>query len=141
MVTRENIKDYIFLLREIDATKESIKKTEDEIEKLCEEGTVKDRVYGGEGGRQGYNIEGFPLAAYEKRVRLLKSRKLRLVEKENHITELREEIEKAIDEIPSSRDRQVIMSLFVDNKKQREVAEEFLVERSAVSKIVGKYFK
>ena len=30
----------------------------------CENGTVKDRVYGGEGGIQGYNIEGFPNTKY-----------------------------------------------------------------------------
>ena len=46
---------------EIKRMRADIQKTEDDIARLLEEGTVCDKVKGGLGGIQGFKIEGFPV--------------------------------------------------------------------------------
>lgn len=46
------------------------------------------------------------------------------------------EIEQFIAEIPDSRDRQIFELIYIDGKKQREVAEYMGMERSSISKII-----
>lgn len=45
---------------QIEKVERRIERCERQIEQMQENGTVRDRVYGGEGGIQGFNIEGFP---------------------------------------------------------------------------------
>lgn len=49
------------------------------------------------------------------------------------------EIEQFIAEIPDSRDRQIFELIYIDGKKQREVANEIGLERSVVSKRITNY--
>lgn len=60
----------------------------------------------------------------------IRIRKKRREQVESLITE----IEQFIAEIPDSRDRQIFELIYMDGKKQREVAESMGVERSSVSK-------
>lgn len=139
MVSKDLIIQYRSLQEEIKKIKIDIKKTEDSIAKLIQEGVVEDKVYGGLGGIQGFKIEGFPLAIYEKRINLLRRKADRLSTKENDLLELVESIETMIDNIPVSRDRVIFRSLYFDGKTQQQIADELHIDRSLVSKTISKY--
>lgn len=63
------------------------------------------------------------------------SKQIRIREKRREqVEKLITEIEQFIAEIPDSRDRQIFELIYIDGKKQREVAESMGVERSSVSK-------
>lgn len=62
-----------------------------------------------------------------KQIRIRKQRR-------EQVESLITEIEQFIAEIPDSRDRQIFELIYIDGKKQREVAESMGVERSSVSK-------
>ena len=139
MVSKEQLIQYKSLKSEIEKMKIDIKKTEDSIENLVREGVVEDKVYGGLGGIQGFKIEGFPIAIYEKRRNLLRKKVDRLSEKENELLELVENMETLVDNIPVSRDRVIFRSLYFDGKTQQQIADELHIDRSLVSKTISKY--
>lgn len=138
-VTKEILVQYSDLQEEIKKVRLQIQQTEDDIEKLLNEGTVVDKVNGGLGGIQGFKIEGFPVREFERRKRILRKRKDRLTEFENNLLEQTETIEEFIEEIKSSRDRQILRGLFLENKTQQQIARELYIDRSLVSKIINKY--
>ena len=123
---------------EIESIRRDVSSTEDSIAKLIEEGTVKDRVYGGEGGIQGFNLEGFPVMEYERRLRILKNKRNKLIEKENDLIELTVKVERMIDDMPSSRERVIFHGVFIDGMTQEAVAKLLHIDRSLVSKIITK---
>lgn len=133
MTQYENIKE------ELNRLEIEIKKTEDSIAKLIEEGTVVDKVTGGLGGIQGFKIEGFPVKEYDRRKKALRNRMDRLIEKENDLLEITECIELFIDAIPISRDRQIFTMTYFEKKTQQQVADILHIDRSLVSKIISKY--
>ena len=139
MVSKDILNQYRDLRLEIDEIREEIKKTEDSISELIEEGTVIDKVKGGLGGIQGFKIEGFPQKEYDRRRRILRKKYNRLTEKENDLLELAESIEAIIDEITVSRDRQIFQAIYLKNKTQQQIAKELHIDRSLVSKIISKY--
>ena len=62
-------------------------------------------------------------------------KQIRIREKRREqVEKLITEIEQFIAEIPDSRDRQIFELIYIDGKKQREVAEHVGMERSSVSK-------
>ena len=65
----------------------------------------------------------------EKQIRIREKRK-------EQVESLITEIEQFIAEIPDSRDRQIFELIYIDGKKQREVAEYMGMERSSISKII-----
>ena len=63
------------------------------------------------------------------------SKQIRIREqRREQVEKLITEIEQFIAEIPDSRDRQIFELIYIDGKKQSEVAESMGVERSSVSK-------
>lgn len=68
----------------------------------------------------------------EKQIRIREKRK-------EQVESLITEIEQFIAEIPDSRDRQIFELIYIDGKKQREVANEIGLERSVVSKRITNY--
>lgn len=139
MVSKEILVQYSDMQEEIKKMREDIQKTEDSIAKLIEEGTVQDKVYGGLGGIQGFKIEGFPVAIYERRKQILRKKVDRLSDRENDLLELTETIETFIDEIPVSRDRRIFKAIYFENKTQQQIASELHIDRSLVSKIISRY--
>lgn len=139
MVSKEQLIQYKSLKSEIEKMKIDIKKTEDSIENLVREGVVEDKVYGGLGGIQGFKIEGFPIAIYEKRRNLLRKKVDRLSSKENELLELVENMETLVDNIPVSRDRVIFRALYFEGKTQQQIADELHIDRSLVSKTISKY--
>ena len=139
MVSKEILIQYSDMQEEIKRIREDIQKTEDDIAKLLEEGTVCDKVKGGLGGIQGFKIEGFPVPAFERRKKILRKKMDRLIDKENELLEMTESIEMFIDNIPVSRDRRFFHAIYFEDKTQQQVARELHIDRSLVSKIISKY--
>ncbi len=139
MVSKEILIQYSDLQEEIKRMRADIQKTEDDIAKLLEEGTVCDKVKGGLGGIQGFKIEGFPVPAFERRKKILRKKMDRLIDKENELLELTESIEIFIDSIPVSRDRRIFHAIYFEDKTQQQIARELHIDRSLVSKIISKY--
>lgn len=139
MVSKEILIQYSDLQEEIKRMRADIQKTEDDIAKLLEEGTVCDKVKGGLGGIQGFKIEGFPVPAFERRKKILRKKMDRLIDKENELLELTESIEIFIDSIPVSRDRRIFRAIYFEDKTQQQIARELHIDRSLVSKIISKY--
>lgn len=139
MEFKEVLSQYNDIEIEIQHIKDEIKKTEDSIAKVVEEGTVVDKVTGGLGGIQGFKIEGFPEKEYRRRISLLRSKNNRLRDRENDLLETKEKVEKFIDEIPVSRDRTIFRMIYIENQKQQTVASLLHIDRSLVSKIISKY--
>ena len=137
--TKEAMEQYECLKMELESIKKEVKETEDSISKLIEEGTVCDKVTGGLGGIQGFKIEGFPVPVYERRKKFLRNRVDRLIAKENEIMEYTEKIERYIDSIPVSRDRIIFKAIFIDGMSQKQIANRLHVDRSLISKIIGKH--
>lgn len=137
--TKEIMIQYSDIQEELKQMRIDIQKTEDDIAKLLEEGTVQDKVKGGLGGLQGFKIEGFPVTAFEKRKRILRSKMDRLADRENDLLEITESIELFIDNIPVSRDRRIFKAIYFENKTQQQVARELHIDRSLVSKIISRY--
>lgn len=106
MVTKQIISQYYDLLREQKEVEEKIESLEIRIPKLEERiaeieagATVKDRVYGGEGGIQGFNIEGIPTPEYEKKRSDLLYMKLLVEERRAKLKYLRVQIAETINEV------------------------------------------
>lgn len=137
--SKEIMIQYSDIQEELKQMRLDIQKTEDDIAKLLEEGTVQDKVMGGLGGLQGFKIEGFPVTAFEKRKRILRSKMDRLADRENDLLEMTESIELFIDNIPVSRDRRIFKAIYFENKTQQQVARELHIDRSLVSKIIRRY--
>ena len=78
MVTKKVLDEYIDLQKEIEETREKIKRVESQIEKLEKQGAVFDTVSGGKGGIQHFKIEGFPYPEYSRKKTLLYARQTTL---------------------------------------------------------------
>lgn len=138
-MTKDKLKQYISLKKEISCLEDMVKRCEDELATLIEEGCVKDKVYGGLGGTQGFVIEGMPVALYERiRNKQIKKHNI-LVNRKEELLDLFIEIEDFIDSVEESRDRLILRKVFLEGKSHEEVARELTVERSSVTKILGKY--
>ena len=77
-----------------------------------------------------------PKAATEIKKQIwIKERRLEQVESE------RTEIEKFIAGIPNSTDRQIFEGIYLEGKKQREVADEFGYSKGRISQKISYYLK
>ena len=138
-LSKDLLSQYRFILCEIEDLKKKKAEVERQIEKLLEDGVVKDKVYGGMGGIQGFSIEGFPLKEYNRRRMLLRKRNDALKRQENDLLELLSLIEHEINAIGNSRDRQILKMFFIDGVSQSKIAEKFYIDQSVVSRIIKKY--
>ena len=137
-VTKDILSQYMSIKMEVEAIRKDIASTEDSIAKLVEEGTVKDRVYGGEGGIQGFNIEGFPVTEYYKRLKKLRRKRLKLIEKEDKLFDMLTEVEQMIDTLPNSRDRLMMRKIYLEGMTQEQAAMQLHVDRSLISKRISR---
>lgn len=122
MILKSVLKQYIDLQEEIKETKARIERTEKQIQKIENNGTVIDSVTGGSGGIQRYKIEGFPYAEYGKLKERLYTRKATLQSLENEVMDKIGEVETFIASIEDSRMRRIISFRFIDGMSWRNVA-------------------
>lgn len=123
-MTREKLEQYSDLQKEIEEVKERIKRTEKEIMQIEEEGTVKDKVTGGMGGLQSFQIEGFPYPRLSQKKTLLYSRKATLASLEYEVSETLNQVESFIASIEDSRMRRIITLRYVENLPWFKVADK-----------------
>lgn len=136
MLSKQYLKDYIDVLKEIDEIQEKITRLEADIAKVEErileiqEGeTVKDLVYGGEGGVQPFHIEGIPLPEYGERKQMLKIKKALLSQRKATLEILKidlvqktRDVETFISSIPDSQMRRIINLRFIQRLSWNAVA-------------------
>lgn len=137
-VTREALVQYISEKAEIEETKDKIQrleyrieKIEDRLAKIREGETVKDKVYGGDGGLQSYVIEGVPVKEWEEKEIELDFKK-RMLTQQKQILEIMEnqlvlrtcEVERFICSIKDSVTRRIINYRVFDGLQWNEIAEK-----------------
>lgn len=136
MVSKSILIQYSDLQEEIKEVRKKITSLEDKIPKIqkrideIEAGElVKDKVRGGEGGWQNFNIEGVPFKEYETRKTdlltkrlLLNQRKSTLEILEFDLLQKTNEVEEFIVSVEDSRMRRIINLRFIENLSWSEVA-------------------
>lgn len=137
MVTRQMLTQYSDTRKEVKEIQERIEKLESRIPKLenriseIEDGeTVKDKVYGGNGGLQGFVVEGVPLREYTDKKTELKIKRMLLSERKEMLGILELEllrqtndIQRFINSINDSHVRRIITLRVVDELSWNEVAD------------------
>lgn len=113
---------YADLQQEVKEIREKIEKLETQIDKIEQQGTVKDKVNGGEGGLQHFQIEGFPYSEYSRKKTLLYARKATLSELEIELLETLNDVEKFISEIKDSHIRRIVNLRVVEGLSWQKVA-------------------
>jgi chromosome segregation ATPase len=141
VINNELLLQYVSLTKEIEDIKSRIKKLDREIVELQEkimdienDYIVKDKVYGGNGGKQGFVSSGVS----QNRIRECENKKTKLfqekllVEEHRQILQDREimvkgqinEIEKFLSSISDSFVRRIVMLRVIDRLTWNEVADE-----------------
>lgn len=113
---------YCDMKEEIKDFRRRIRDLEKQIDRIKEEGAVKDTVSGGMGGTQHFVVEGFPVPEYNRKMMLLKARKAMLVEKETELLELTNQVEEYIASIEKSELRIMFRLYYIDGMTWIQVA-------------------
>lgn len=136
MVGKDMVNQYIDMRDEAKEIKNTIEKLKTDIDRITKQindletnGTVKDKVYGGEGGWQGFTIEGFPTKDHKNKKNLLYTKKIKLSERVSTLEVLETEliskvadVEKFICSIPDSHIRRIVRLRAVESLSWNEVA-------------------
>lgn len=137
-VTKDSLRQYTSELEELEETKAFIKRLEYRIDKIEErlakirEGeTVKDKVYGGDGGLQGYVIEGIPVKEWERKEIELGFKKKMLIQQknllevmENQLSLRTYEVQEFICSIKDSLTRRIVNYRVLEGMQWNEIAEK-----------------
>ena len=113
---------YCDMKEEIKDLRRRIHELEKQIDRIKEEGAVKDTVSGGMGGTQHFVVEGFPVPEYNRKMMLLRSRKAMLEEKEAELLELTNQVEEYIGGIEKSELRIMFRLYYIDGLTWIQVA-------------------
>lgn len=123
MVSKEILIQYSDLQEEVKEVRQRIEKTEKQIERIEKDGSVCDKVMGGDGGLQTFKIEGFPYPEYSRKKTLLYTRKATLTGLEIELLETLNQVEEFIASVKDSRMRRIINLRIVENLSWNEVAD------------------
>lgn len=138
MMTREKLKQYRALKKEIESLNKAIDKLRDRAMDIPE---VMGKVTAS-GHDFPYIEEHITVRMDDPREADMISRRIRIKEKrKEEAYKAAIEIEQFISEIPDSADRQIFEMLYLEGKKQREVADEVGYSRSRVAQKVSQYLK
>lgn len=113
---------YVDMVEEIKDLRRRIHELEKQIDRIKEEGAVKDTVSGGMGGTQHFVVEGFPVPEYNRKMMLLRSRKAMLEELEAELLELTNQVEEYIGSIEKSELRIMFRLYYIDGLTWIQVA-------------------
>ena len=119
---KEILIQYCDMKEEIKDLRRRIHELEKQIDRIKEEGVVKDTVSGGMGGIQHYTVEGFPIPEYGRKMMLLRSRKAMLEEKEAELLEITNQVEEYIASIEKSELRIMFRLYYIDGLTWVQVA-------------------
>lgn len=137
MVSKDVLIQYSDLQEEVKETREKIEKLKYTIEKIeaqlsrIESGeVVRDKVYGGAGGIQGFVIEGVPVKEYDRKKSDLLLKKLMLNQRKStleilefDLLEKTNEVEEFIAGVNDSRMRRIINLRFIERLSWNQVAD------------------
>lgn len=123
-ITKQVLIQYADLQQEVKEIREKIVKLENQIDKIEQQGTVKDKVTGGEGGLQHFQIEGFPYPEYSRKKTLLYARKATLSELEMELLETLNDVEGFISSIKDSHIRRIVNLRVVEGLSWQKVADK-----------------
>lgn len=125
--TRKEVKE---IQERIEKLESRIPKLEKRISEIEDGETVKDKVYGGNGGLQGFVVEGVPLREYTDKKTELKIKRMLLSERKEMLGILELEllrqtndIQRFINSINDSHVRRIITLRVVDELSWNEVAD------------------
>lgn len=122
-MTREVLNQYGYLLKEREDLCKRIDRLECQIDRIEQEGTVIDKVMGGEGGLQPFKIEGIPIPEYSKKKMWLNKNRAILKDREEKINNLLCDIESYISTVDDSIVRLIISYRVIENMDWNEVAD------------------
>lgn len=115
---------YADLQQEVKEIRQKIEKLQNQIAKIEEQGAVKDKVRGGNGGLQSFQIEGFPYPEYSRKKTLLYARQATLSELEMQLLETLNEVEAFISGISDSHTRRIVNLRVIEQLSWNKVADE-----------------
>lgn len=121
-MTKDVLVQYSDLVEEVKDLRKRIQKLSDQINKIEQDGCVKDSVKGGYGGVQTYRIEGFPYPEYSRKKTALYLYKAQLENAEFELLELTNKVEEYIQSIDNSRIRRIIRYRLIDGLSWVQVA-------------------
>ena len=107
------LKQYTSLRSEREEVEKRIEKLDKALQKIIEEGTVKDSVKGGVGGIQHFVIEGFPTSDYNTTRKALIKQKKRLTKLDKDIVEKLDIIHSLVNSIDNSEIRRIITYRYI----------------------------
>lgn len=136
-ISKEILVQYADLQQECAETRDKITRLKEQIEKLeirikeIEDGEiVKDKVKGGLGGIQNFNIEGVPIAEYERartnllsKKLMLNNRKSALEIQEFDLLQMTNEVEEFIHSLEDSHMRRIINLRVIEQLSWNKVAD------------------
>lgn len=122
-ISKQVLIQYADLQQEVKEIREKIEKLEAQIDKIERQGTVKDKVMGGEGGWQPFQVEGFPYPEYSRKKTLLYARKATLSELEMELLETLNDVEGFISNIKDSHIRRIVNLRVVEGLSWQKVAD------------------
>jgi hypothetical protein len=137
-ISKDILVQYPDLVKEVQETKDKITKLEHQIANIekqlvaiNEGGHVKDKVKGGLGGIQNFNIEGFPEREYQQKRKqlqvkriILNGRKLALDEQETKLLQMVSDIEEFLNGIEDSFIRRIINLRVIEQLSWNKVADK-----------------
>lgn len=124
MVSKEVLKQFSDIKKEIVEVESKIDSLEKYIAKVEAEGSVIDTVTGGNGGIQHFKIEGFPYPEYSKKKTLLLTRKSILEQLRVELLEQENAVESFITTVDSSFMRRIIRMRFLENMTWNQIADK-----------------
>lgn len=137
-ISKDILVQYPDLVKEVQETKDKITKLEHQIANIekqlvaiNEGGHVKDKVKGGLGGIQNFNIEGFPEREYQQKRKqlqvkriILNGRKIALDEQETKLLQMVSDIEEFLNGIEDSFIRRIINLRVIEQLSWNKVADK-----------------
>lgn len=121
MIDREYLEQYSDLRKEIVEVRTRIADIEAQIYDI-EHTVVKDKVYGGEGGTQGFVIEGISHKGYTRKKTELLNKVMKLRRLEDKIEPMINDVDDFILRIDDSLIRRIVTFRFVDGMSWQGVA-------------------
>ena len=127
---------YDSLRQEIKEVRRHIAQTREAIDKLE---VVKDKVKGGEGGIQNFNIEGFPYPEYSRKKTLLYSRMATLEALETDLLEMTNSVQEYISSVDDSLMRRILTMKYIDCMTQDQIGNAIGYDRSSIAKKIDTF--
>ena len=127
---------YDSLRQEIKEVRRHIAQTKEAIDKLE---VVKDKVKGGEGGIQNFNIEGFPYPEYSRKKTLLYSRMATLEALETDLLEMTNSVQEYISSVDDSLMRRILTMKYIDCMTQDQIGNAIGYDRSSIAKKIDTF--